>query len=94
MLAAIGVIIIAKQVPVALGITEVKGGPLSLLKQIPEFLMHANPAIAMIGIVSLLIMFLWPLVRNRVSLLKSIPAHLIVLLVAVPLGMAFNLTSA
>ncbi|MEI6539328.1 MAG: SulP family inorganic anion transporter [Planctomycetota bacterium] len=94
MLAAIGVIIIAKQVPVALGITEVKGGPLSLLKQIPEFLMHANPAIAMIGIVSLLIMFLWPLVRNRVSLLKSIPAHLIVLLVAVPLGMAINLTSA
>ena len=94
MLAAIGVIIIAKQVPVALGITEVKGGPLSLLKQIPEFLMHANPAIAMIGIVSLLIMFLWPLVRNRVSLLKSIPAHLIVLLVAVPLGMALNLTSA
>ena len=94
MLAAIGVIIIAKQVPVALGITEVKGGPLSLLKQIPEFLMHANPAIAMIGIVSLLIMFLWPLVRNRVSLLKPIPAHLIVLLVAVPLGMALNLTSA
>ena len=94
MLAAIGVIIIAKQLPVALGITEAKGGPLSLLKQIPEFLMHANPAIAVIGIVSLLIMFLWPLVRSRVSFLKPIPAHLIVLLVAVPLGMALNLTSA
>ncbi len=94
MLAAIGVIIIAKQLPVALGITEAKGGPLSLLTQIPEFLMHANPAIALIGIVSLLIMFLWPLVRSRVSFLKPIPAHLIVLMVAVPLGMALNLTSA
>jgi MFS superfamily sulfate permease-like transporter len=94
MLAAIGVIIIAKQLPVALGITEAKGGPLSLLTQIPEFLMHANPAIALIGIISLLIMFLWPLVRNRVSFLKPIPAHLIVLMVAVPLGMALNLTSA
>lgn len=94
MLAAIGVIIIAKQIPVALGATDVKGGPLSLLGQIPDFLMHANPAIAVIGIVSLLIMFLWPLVRSRVSVLKPIPAHLIVLIVTVPLGMAVNLKTA
>jgi MFS superfamily sulfate permease-like transporter len=94
MLAAIGVIIISKQVPVALGITEAKGGPLSLLKQIPEFVMHANPAIALIGIVSLLTMFLWPILRARVAVLKPIPAHLIVLLIAVPLGMALNLTTA
>ncbi len=94
MLAAIGVIIIAKQVPVALGITEAKGGPLSLLKQIPEFVMHANPAIAFIGLISLLIMFLWPMVRSRFSVLKPIPSHLIVLLVAVPLGMYLDLTSA
>ncbi len=94
MLAAIGVIIIAKQVPVALGITEAKGGPLSLLKQIPDFLIHANPAIALIGVVSLLIMFFWPMVRSRVAFLKPIPAHLVVLIVAMPLGMALNLTSA
>lgn len=94
MLAAIGVIIISKQVPVALGITEAKGGPLSLLKQIPDFVRHANPAIALIGLVSLLIMFLWPLMRSRVAVFKPIPAHLIVLLVSVPLGMGLNLTSA
>lgn len=94
MLAAIGVIIIAKQVPVALGITEAKGGPLSLLRQIPEFVRHANPAIALIGVTSLLIMFLWPVVKGRVAILKSIPSHLIVLLVAVPLGMYLDLTSA
>ena len=94
MLAAIGVIIISKQIPVALGITDAKGGPLSLLRQIPDFVMHANPAIALIGLVSLLIMFLWPLFRSRVSVFKPIPAHLIVLIVAVPLGMILNLTSA
>ncbi|MFO0978662.1 MAG: SulP family inorganic anion transporter [Planctomycetaceae bacterium] len=94
MLAAIGVIIISKQIPVALGITEAKGGPLSLLGQIPDFIRHANPAIAMIGVVSLMIMFLWPIVRSRVSFLKPIPAHLIVLLVSVPLGIALNLTAA
>lgn len=94
MLAAIGVIIIAKQVPVALGITEAKGGPLSLLRQIPEFVTHANPAIALIGLISLLIMFLWPMVRTRFSVLKPIPSHLIVLLIAVPLGMYLELTSA
>lgn len=94
MLAAIGVIIISKQVPVALGITGAIGGPLSLLKQIPEFILHANPAIALIGIVSLAIMFLWPMLRSRVAILKPVPAHLIVLLVSVPLGMFLNLTSA
>jgi MFS superfamily sulfate permease-like transporter len=94
MLAAIGVIIISKQIPVALGITEAKGGPLSLLGQIPDFVRHANPAIAMIGVVSLMIMFLWPIIRSRVAILKPIPAHLIVLLVSVPLGIALNLTAA
>ncbi len=94
MLAAIGVIIISKQIPVALGVTDVKGGPLSLLSQIPDFFKHANPAIAAIGLVSLAIMFLWPLLRSRVPFLKPIPAHLIVLLVAVPMGLALNLKTA
>jgi len=94
MLAAIGVIIIAKQIPVALGVTGVKGGPLSLLAQIPEFVKHANPAIALIGMLSLLIMFVWPLVRSRVGFLKPIPAHMIVLLVSVPLGIYLNLSTA
>lgn len=93
MLAAIGVIIIAKQIPVALGVNGAKGGPLLLLSQIPEFIRHANPAIALIGMLSLFIMFLWPLVRSRVRLLKPVPAHLVVLLVSIPMGMALNLTS-
>jgi MFS superfamily sulfate permease-like transporter len=92
MLAAIGVIIISKQVPVALGVLDAKGGPISLLRQIPDFVLRANPAIAFIGLLSLSIMFTWPIVRSRVKALSFIPAHLVVLLVAVPLGMLLNLT--
>lgn len=90
MLAAIGVIIIAKQIPVALGVTG-SGGPLELLKQIPEFIAAANPAIAAIGLTSILIMFLWPLAGQKVKFLKTLPSPLIVLLVSVPMGMFFDL---
>ncbi|MEW4527364.1 SulP family inorganic anion transporter [Maioricimonas sp. JC845] len=90
MLAAIGVIIIAKQFPVALGV-DAKGEPLELLREIPHFIAEANPAIAAIGGVSLAIMFLWPLAGQRFKLLKLIPAPMAVLFVAVPMGMGFHL---
>jgi MFS superfamily sulfate permease-like transporter len=90
MLASIGVIIIAKQVPVALGVSA-KGEPLELLAKIPQYIREANPAIAFIGMVSLLIMFLWPVLKSRFAFCKPIPAQLVVLLVAVPMGMAFDL---
>jgi MFS superfamily sulfate permease-like transporter len=91
MLAAIGVIIISKQIPVALGVEAGKGGPLELLRQIPEFFAQANPAIAAIGITSVLIMFVWPVVQKKFAVLKSLPSPLIVLIVAIPMGMYFQL---
>lgn len=90
MLAAIGVIIMIKQFPVALGVSA-KGEPLEILKDMPHYIAQANPAIAAIGMVSLLIMFLWPMVRARVGFLKPVPGPLVVLLVAVPMGMGFDL---
>ncbi|MEZ6118347.1 MAG: SulP family inorganic anion transporter [Pirellulaceae bacterium] len=90
MLAAIGVIIILKQFPVALGVTA-KGEPLELLKEMPHFVMEANPAIAAIGGVSLLIMFLWPWIGKKVAVAKKVPAPIMVLLVAIPMGMGFDL---
>lgn len=88
MLAAIGVIIILKQLPVAVGQTA-QGEPLEILRDLPEILADPNPQIAVIGIVSLLILFGKPWLKNR--WVKLIPSQLIVLLVAVPLGYYFDL---
>lgn len=93
MLAAIGVIIILKQFPVALGVSA-KGEPLELLREIPHLIAEANPAIAAIGAVSLAIMFLWPLVGRRFPALRAVPAPIVVLAAAVPMGTAFDLLHA
>ncbi len=90
MLAAIGVIIIAKQFPVALG-EDSKGGPLALLAKIPTFILEANPAIATIGVTSLAIMFIWPTIRPHLGPLRKIPGQLIVLIVSIPMGLYFDL---
>lgn len=90
MLAAIGVIIIIKQFPVALGVSA-GGEPLEMLREIPHYIAEANPAIAAIGFVSLLIMFVWPCLSKKLGPIRSVPAPMVVLLVAVPMGMGFDL---
>jgi len=90
MLAAIGVIIMIKQLPVALGV-EGKGEPLEMVAEIPTYFREMNPEIALIGGVGIAIMFLWPLVQNLHRLLKVVPSAMVVLLVTVPIGMAFDL---
>jgi MFS superfamily sulfate permease-like transporter len=89
MLAAIGVIIMAKQIPVAVGLKS-SGEPLELIRQIPETLANMNPEIALIGFISLLILFGKPLIPG--SWVKKVPAQLLVVLVAIPLGMYFDLS--
>ena len=91
LLASIGVIIIAKQVPVTLGLGN-EGSPLELLAKIPTFVMEMNPEVGLIGIVSLVLLFGFPLLK-RVPLLGAIPAPVIVLLFAVPMGMRYGLGS-
>src|SRR5262249_36091824 len=63
MLAAIGIIIISKQYPVMLG-TDNKGGPLDLLWHLPQKLADMNPEIALIGGISLIILFGLPLLKS------------------------------
>jgi MFS superfamily sulfate permease-like transporter len=85
MLAAIGIIIIAKQIPVLLDIDPAltKGkGPFELIASIPSYLMHLDPRATLIGVISLAIMLGWPFIKNQT--VKKIPAPLVVLLLAIP----------
>jgi len=92
MLAAIGIIIMSKQLHLAVGIapSELKGKePLELIEMVPHSLMHMEYHIAIIGLVSLMIMFGWKYLSF--SFFKKIPPALVVLIVAVLLGRFFHL---
>ena len=93
MLAAIGVIIILKQLPVAIG-QSAKGEPLEILREMPEKFAHLNPEIAIIGLVSLILLFGLPILKAKLKnkVLNLVPGPLVVLLVAVPMGMFFDLS--
>ncbi len=88
LLASIGVIIFAKQFPVVMGVSP-DGSPGELLARIPSFVMDMNPIIGLIGIVSLLIMFGYPLITNPT--LRMVPAPMMVLFIAVPMGLYWNI---
>jgi MFS superfamily sulfate permease-like transporter len=92
MLAAIGIIIMAKQLHLLFGINpgDLKGKePLELLAMLPSSIMHENAHLAEIGIACLLIMVVMSLVKNQK--IKKIPAPLIVLAVSIPLGFALHI---
>jgi MFS superfamily sulfate permease-like transporter len=91
MLAAIGVLIFAKQFPILLGVDPAltKGlSPIQLYIHIPEFIANATPNIALIGIIGCLVLFGLPALK--INILRKIPAPMVVLLIAIPLAMAFN----
>jgi MFS superfamily sulfate permease-like transporter len=85
MLAAIGIIIIAKQLPVLLNVNPqlmTGKGPIAILGSLPLVFSNLDPRGAMIGIISLIIMMAWPYLKNYS--ISKIPAPLMVLLIAVP----------
>ncbi|GAB2551046.1 SulP family inorganic anion transporter [Spirosoma aerophilum] len=93
MLAAIGIIIMSKQIHLAVGIapSELKGKePLELIEMVPHSLSHMEWHVAVIGVVSLVILFSWPSLKS--AAIKRIPPALVVLVVAIALGLFFHLS--
>jgi MFS superfamily sulfate permease-like transporter len=97
MLAAIGIIIMSKQIHILAGVSPLTSDgksmvePLDLLMLLKSTLSNffAHKEVAIIGLTSLAIVFGWP--KLKVNFLKRIPAPLVVLLVSISMAMAFGL---
>jgi MFS superfamily sulfate permease-like transporter len=89
MLAAIGVIIMAKQTHVLLGVKPQSKEIIDTILEIPHSIATMNPAIALIGVSGILILILWTQIKN--GFLKKIPAPLVVVTVGIALGRYFGL---
>ena len=89
MLAAIGIIILAKQSHVLLGVTPNTDSIITALIQIPQSLFHPQPQIALIGLTGLGVLIVWPLLKQPT--LKLIPAPIMVLVTGMLLGQFFGL---
>ncbi len=91
-LAAIGVIIIAKQAPYALGTTSdadtVVGNLLDIFYKIPE----ANPFVFLVALVGVLILLFYKKINNK--FIRLIPAPMWVLLLALPMVFGFDFFNA
>jgi MFS superfamily sulfate permease-like transporter len=92
MLAAIGVIIMSKQIHIMLGVNPLGKEPLHLIAEIPQSIQHMNPEIALIGIVGLLTLFAWPVITR--GFVRKIPPQLVVAVMGMAFGLWFNLEHA
>lgn len=88
MLAAIGVIIFAKQIHVMMGVRPLAGGPINLLAQIPTSLLNLNPRIFAIGLTAFVIVAFWS--KLPFKKIKSVPATLIVILFTIPQAVFYD----
>ncbi|MBM4200508.1 MAG: SulP family inorganic anion transporter, partial [Gammaproteobacteria bacterium] len=92
MLAAIGLIIIARQIHTLIGTRPDFETPLQSFAHLPHSLLHLNPEILLVGGIGLTILFAWPLLGNRG--LGRLPAPLLVVLTGYLLGRVFDLNQA
>lgn len=88
LLAAIGVIIFAKQFHVGVGSKPAGGSALNELATIPASMSEANPFVTFIFLLSLILLIAHPKIKSR--LVHFIPAPMWVLMISVPMAYAFG----
>lgn len=89
MMAGIGIIIIIKQFFPFIGMLSVDGDILTSVMAIPVSIPNANPLILAIGLLSLLILFIHPILAK--GFIKKIPAPLWVLVFTIPISMLLGI---
>ncbi|WP_036279238.1 SulP family inorganic anion transporter [Methylocystis sp. ATCC 49242] len=89
MLAAIGIIIMAKQIHVMIGVKPEAQTLFQTIGAIPASFRDMNPEVAVIGFLGIGILAVWTFVSNR--RLKMIPAPLVVVVVGMALAQYFDL---
>jgi len=89
MLAAIGIIIMAKQIHTLLGVKPEAGSLIGTIAEIPHSIVEMNPEVSMIGLVGLGLMIAWALIKNKY--LKMIPAPILVVMIGLALGQYYDL---
>jgi len=87
-LASIGIVIVAKQIHVALGVEVAAKNTLDILALVPSSVLKMNPMVAAISVSSLFILWVYP--KIKVSLIKLVPAPMLVLIVALPMAYFFG----
>ncbi len=89
MLAAIGIIIMTKQIHTLLGVKPAAKSLLGTIAEIPHSIYEMNPEVAFIGLMGLLLLIIWSFIKNLT--LKMIPAPLLVVLLGLGLERYFDL---
>jgi MFS superfamily sulfate permease-like transporter len=89
MLAAIGIIIMAKQIHTLLGVKPEAKSLLGTIAEIPHSIMELNPEVSIIGITGFLLLIVWSVIKQPT--LKMIPAPLLVVMIGLALGQYFDL---
>ncbi len=89
MLAAIGIIIMAKQIHTLLGVKPTATSLLGTIAEIPHSIVEMNPEVSLIGMTGLALLIAWAIIKN--TYLKMIPAPLLVVILGLALGQYFDL---
>lgn len=91
MLAAIGVIIVSRQIYVAVGASTSAGNTFQAIIEFPEVALGGNGISVIIAVISLAILILHPRSRNKI--ISFVPAPMWVILVAFPLVFLFDVAN-